>query len=118
MHYFLITMLSFFAPLAAEMAHEQIANDEYSLAYVHIGPLLPTYLSTAIAQARLFNPDCPIFLIGQKNALSKYDCTAENVTPIAMEELVPEELVPTAQHQSFTRNVPLQGQPRFGPAYH
>lgn len=43
----------------------------HSIVFVHIGPELPDYLFTAIEQARLFNNDCPIYLIGNQKALIK-----------------------------------------------
>jgi hypothetical protein len=56
-----------------------LQNSEVSLVFVHIGKKLPTYLETAISQARLFN-DCNIVLIANEilldensTILTKYD---------------------------------------------
>src|SRR5262245_37541645 len=38
---------------------------EYSIVFVHLGYSHPEHLPKAIAQARLFNPDCPIYLISE-----------------------------------------------------
>jgi hypothetical protein len=40
----------------------------YSIVFVHIGPTLPDYLPIAVEQARLFNRDCPVYIIGNKKA--------------------------------------------------
>lgn len=39
------------------------------IVFVHLGPKLPTYLPTAIAQAKLFNPESPIYLAASQVAL-------------------------------------------------
>src|SRR5690242_10083316 len=41
----------------------------YSIAFVHIGDELPKHLYSTIAQARLFNEECPIFLIANQGAI-------------------------------------------------
>ncbi len=43
---------------------------DYSVVYVHIGSQIPSYLHDAIAQARLFNQEVPIYLITNKQALN------------------------------------------------
>jgi hypothetical protein len=45
-----------------------VAN-AYSIAFVHIGKFLPSHLPVTISQARLFNPDCAIYLIASEEAL-------------------------------------------------
>lgn len=39
------------------------------IVFVQLGPRLPDYLTIAISQARLFNPDSPIYLLGHQRAL-------------------------------------------------
>ena len=40
-----------------------------SIVFIHLGPSLPPYLSTAITQARLFNPTLPIYLLANERTL-------------------------------------------------
>lgn len=42
---------------------------EPSIVFVHLGDELPNYLPISIDQARLFNPDCPIYLVANELAL-------------------------------------------------
>lgn len=95
MLYFLCFMLTFISPLFAMLDREKLDKYEYSLAYVHVGSQLPGYLPTAIAQARLFNPECPIFLLASSEALSNYDCSVQNVIQVPIETL---NIGPDHQH--------------------
>ncbi len=73
----------------------------YSIVYVHIGPSLPEYILTTIAQARLFNPECPIYLIANQKALdeSAGKSNANQVTFISCESLTP-----SVVHEKFHNN--------------
>lgn len=42
-----------------------------AIVFVHLGPTLPEYSFDAFAQARLFNPKCPIYVIANRAALYK-----------------------------------------------
>lgn len=108
MRYILCLIIFFASPLFAGIDREEIANSEYSLAYVHIGKQLPKYLPTAIAQARLFNPDCPIFLLSSSEAISSYDCTTQNVIPVPFESLTI-----GSDHQYFMNCTELSGLWRY-----
>ena len=55
--------LLFFVLLSAQGLFSQ------AIVFVHIGPRLPPYATDAIKQARLFNPNIPIYLIGDRTAL-------------------------------------------------
>ena len=61
----------------------------YSIAFVHIGNNLPNHLYSTIAQARLFNEDCPIFLIANQTAIqnAKTSLRDMRVTFISCESL-------------------------------
>lgn len=73
-----------------------------SLVYVHIGPQLPTYLSVAIAQARHFNANIPIYLLGNSAALANYDYRQHKI------HLVPlESLNPTENHKRFKNHTSM-----------
>ncbi len=61
----------------------------HSIVFIHIGPSFPDHLPFSIAQARLFNKECPIYLIANRATINK-GCTqfAEyRITPIACESL-------------------------------
>jgi hypothetical protein len=64
--------------------------------YVHIGPKLPAYLPIAIAQARLFNHEVPIYLLAELAALTDYDSKKEKVHLIPLESLTLSE-----NHEKF-----------------
>jgi|GEM_PF-358269 len=58
---------------------------EYAIVFVHLGPNLPHYQQTALAQARLFNPTCPIYLVAESAALENF--YTATITCIATETL-------------------------------
>lgn len=92
----------------SQFAHCNNADSDFTLVYVHVGPELPKYLPTAISQARVFNPECPIFLLGNSQALSSYNEEQENVTKVSLESLTK-----SSSHQQFIRNVRLSGLWRY-----
>ncbi|MCB1148689.1 MAG: hypothetical protein KDK48_00855 [Chlamydiia bacterium] len=59
----------------------------HSLVTVYIGDNLPPYTESALAQARLFNPDCPIYLLANAKALDKVDFEALGIRCIPLESL-------------------------------
>lgn len=68
----------------------------HSIVFIHIGEGIPSYLIDSASQARLFNPDCPIFLIVNQKNVSR--CVDElhslkklNVTFVTCESLNPSE---------------------------
>ena len=69
----------------------------YSIVCVHIGPELPSYLDTALAQARLFNPDSAIVLIANAEALEGFDRRSD-ITCVSCESL-PQ----TLEHETFLK---------------
>lgn len=73
----------------------------YSLVYVHIGPDLPSYFITTIAQARLFNKECPIYVLASLEAIEAADpqYLDNDVTFVAFEMLPP-----SLAHQRFHNN--------------
>lgn len=56
------------SPLFALNANSSLPT---SLVFVHLGNELPSYLPIAVAQARLFNPDVPIYLIAESDAYER-----------------------------------------------
>lgn len=81
---FFVIFLIFFLGSAENEASEI----DYCLTYVHIGKQFPKHLSDSLSQARLFNLECPIFLIGNAEAFSKNDFSAFDIIPIHIESLV------------------------------
>jgi len=77
----------------------------HSIVYVHIGPKLPSCLYTAVAQARLFNPDCPIYVVANEVAFTEAeDLTIWNVTRVSAESLTKSQ-----QHEIFLKLAPGSG---------
>lgn len=64
-----------------------LPEQKHCLVYVHIGKQFPTHLSYSLEQARIFNPECPIFLIGNSEAFSKTTFDALDVTAVHIESL-------------------------------
>lgn len=73
-------------------------QNTYSIVFVHIGDQLPDYIEWSIKQARLFNPDCPIYLIASEQ-------TEPSLPPLFNQEkisFVPYESLPlSTAHKSF-----------------
>ena len=72
----------------------------HSIVFVHIGPSFPQHIASTIAQARLFNPECPIYLIANRINLerSRSLLRDQKVTPVACESLIPSML-----HRRFSQ---------------
>jgi hypothetical protein len=58
-----------------------------SIVFVHLGPSIPSYVPTAVHQARLFNPDLPIYLLANQAALKNYPQDDQLIQCIAVESL-------------------------------
>lgn len=86
----LISLLNFSnGDAIARCAHEQ---DNYSLVFVYLGDKLPDYLQYSIGQARVFNKNCPIFLIAHTLAIEQHTnlvhlIRQHGVTVVAAESL-------------------------------
>lgn len=85
--FFLISILFFYTTLLS-------AN--YSIVLIHIGNAVPSYTEVAIKQARLFNPDCPIYLIADAFPAFSSDL---NITFVPSSSLVK-----STEHQKFLKN--------------
>ena len=82
------------------------------IVFVQLGPRLPDYLSISISQARLFNPDSPIYLIGHRNALrtlSRPFLTSSKIILISAESLEKDPV-----HQQFLKRSKLDRTYREG----
>ncbi|MEX0940418.1 MAG: hypothetical protein WDZ41_03590 [Candidatus Babeliales bacterium] len=86
---------------------------DYSLVFVHVGPVLPSYTKFALEQARLFNPEAPIYLIINKNAKKderdNFIISTNNIITIFCEELHHSK-----EHQEFNENSSLNNSWREG----
>lgn len=71
----------------------------YCLVFVHIGEEFPPHLSYSLAQARLFNPECSIFLIGYFSAFNEFGDNNSNVIPVPIEFLKKND-----HHQKWIKN--------------
>lgn len=69
------------------MPHTGFATDKtHCLVFVHIGNQFPRHVPISIAQARLFNRDCPIYLIGNSAAFSAAEEKIDAI-PVFIESL-------------------------------
>lgn len=70
------------------------------LVFVHIGPKLPDYLETAVTQARMFNPEIPIYVVACKAALHD----SSEILKAARPALVDYETLPRSSlHEKFLK---------------
>lgn len=76
----------------------------YCIVYVHIGDKLPSYLEISLAQARLFNPTCPIILIANEMAIEGF-LPRSDITFITCESLPR-----TSEHEEFCKKTKLNNQ--------
>jgi len=84
---------------------------DYSIVFVHIGNNIPSYTSTALSQARKFNPECPIILLAEQSAIENFDApnVSDNISYITCESLTK-----TKEHQLFITKSTLNDQWREG----
>ncbi len=79
----------------------------HSIVFVHLGPNLPSHLTYSLSQARLFNPDIPIYLIGDSEALY----SLEEVLRESQIEYIPTHSLPTREsHKVYLRQMRHYGQ--------
>lgn len=76
----------------------------YSLVFVHIGDQLPPHLTHSIDQARLFNPDMPLYVLASNGALSKASGMLNQYHVISIGI---ETLTKTVSHQKFSKDTCL-----------
>lgn len=86
-------------------------SSDYSIVFVHIGQALPSYLTDAVVQARLFNKQCSIYLIANRSALAVDD---QMMRENDIQVVHCEELAPTEEHLLFQRMSPLDASYREG----
>lgn len=88
-----------------------IADDPFSIVFIHVGKTIPTYAETALIQARKFNPDCPIVMIADQEAIEKFSQFDgdESITYISCESLKK-----TKEHKQFIKDSTLNDRWREG----
>lgn len=79
-----------------------IYASDYSIVFVHLGPNLPPYAADSLAQARLFNPDCPIYLLASEAALHNFSQASVTAVPC-------ESLTKSQSHNQFTSAAKTDG---------
>ena len=77
----------------------------YSIIFVHLGPILPPYIFVSIEQARLFNPDASIYLIAEQKAIDDQYCSLRLMDRIIQ---IPTHALPMdAAHITFNKTSSL-----------
>jgi hypothetical protein len=83
-----------------------------SIVFVHLGNSLPDYLPTAIAEARLFNPTCPIYLVANQRAV--LGVQNRTLKPYDVNVVTAESLTQEPGHQEFKKKTRLDRTSRAG----
>jgi hypothetical protein len=60
-------------------AHDSPTSQNYSIVFIHVGNPIPTYIKTAVMQARLFNPSAELYLIAEKIAYDEYQDSSNQI---------------------------------------
>lgn len=100
---FIFLFVSSFAPIHGA--------DSYSIVFIHIGKNIPSHVPVALSQARAFNPDCPIILIANQEALDHFFI---NDPQADITQITCESLVKTNEHNRFRNSSGLDSQWRDG----
>lgn len=73
-----------------------LAAAPFQIIFVHLGPKLPPYLSTALCQAHMFNLKAELILIANRDAIKK------NPLHLDFLKIIPaEEIRPSLEHTTF-----------------
>jgi hypothetical protein len=99
MRFFLLCLVFFFK-LSAEDFSTQ--NNSFSIVFVHMGPSLPEYIKVSTDQARLFNKNCPIYLIANESAFKNSSLNLDDIIFISCESLKKSE-----NHLNFMKDAKL-----------
>ncbi|MCH9620658.1 MAG: hypothetical protein S4CHLAM20_00590 [Chlamydiia bacterium] len=88
----------------------QFIEAQHSIIFVHIGKKFPATVELALYQARLMNPDCPIYMLGNKEAFSKFnpEYSNQNISYINLEDLKM-----TPEHVAWKKNLALHDWCRY-----
>ena len=87
------------------MMYLPIGLSSHCLVYVHLGSPIPEYLIVSITQARLFNPDCPIYVIADPEACEQ----VPRLDSLGVQKISTNSLSKSWQHELFKQRVPNRG---------
>lgn len=73
----------------------------YSIVFVHIGKNLPVWAYTAMGQARLFNKECPLYLLANQSALDT--CSISRLRDAKVTTVPLESLSLSDDHKHFLK---------------
>jgi hypothetical protein len=90
----------FLYSILALLSSEILGSYDYSICYVHIGNKIPSHLEHAVAQARLFNKDCPIYVLLNKNLCEHF---TQVFAPLNVSLIELEGLPCSAEHEHFLK---------------
>lgn len=76
------------------------SGSNYSICFVHIGDKIPAYLETSVKQARLFNKNCDIYVLLNKNVSDHFK---NKFSDLAITLIELESLIPSAEHEFFNK---------------
>lgn len=103
--------ISFFLTWFLFLFSRALATSDYSIVFTYTGEELPSYLKTSISQARLFNKECPIFLVARKNAAKSWASVLRKNT---VKLVQCESLKKSVTHQFFLKQTSVKkGTERF-----
>lgn len=88
-----------------------IFSTPYSIVFIHIGKELPSYLETAINQARLFNPNAEICLIANESALTDFP---RKTIHGPLTQITCESIKKSSAHLSFLKSSKIDRRYREG----
>lgn len=99
---FLKSILGVLLFACPEIMSLAVIQDTYSIVFVYLGEDVPDYLEYSIAQARLFNRNCNIFLLFNSIACEKKQTFFNNLKKIYDVHLIAcETLTQSASHKKF-----------------
>lgn len=78
--------------------------DEHCLVFVHIGERFPMHMRSAIEQARLFNRETPIYVLGNAKAIAEAEWS-----DIRAELISIESLVASKNHRQYIAATKMEG---------
>lgn len=85
-----------------------VSLHSYSIVFVHLGPNPPNYLSYSLPQARLFNPEADMYLIGDPRPLP--DFLKQVLSENNIQYVPSDSLKQSKSHQVFLKDVQLYGE--------
>lgn len=88
-----------------------LRSSEESIVFIHIGKEFPEYLQTSVKQARLFNQDTDIYVVGNYRALRR---KKSFFSGLDVKTITCESLIMSDQHQQFLKKSKIDSSFREG----